>query len=65
MKTKIKVHIISRAEQLDKLIQLARKGVMSNTDRELIEYFQGELNNNSFRTYTADYNEIDLDEIPF
>ncbi len=65
MTIKTKVLVDFESEQLQQLIRLAKKGTMCKSDRELIEWLEWKLNNCAYQIYQADYNEMDLDEIPF
>ncbi len=65
MVTKTKVQVDFEVGQLKQLISLAKKETQSHSDRELIEWLEWRLNNCSYQQYTADYQEIDIDDIPF
>jgi hypothetical protein len=65
MVTKTKCAVDFEAEQLKRLIQMAKAGIMSQSDKELIEWLEWRLNNETYQTYQADYQEIDIDAIPF
>ena len=65
MVVKTKCVVDFGTDQLKRLIQMAKKGTMCKSDRELIEWLEWKLNNETYQTYTADYNEIDIDAIPF
>lgn len=65
MQSKTKCLVDFDLEQLKRLIQLAKKGTMCKQDRDLIEWLEWKSHNSTYQTYQADYDEIDLDVVPF
>jgi hypothetical protein len=65
MKTETRCLVDFEIEQLKRLISLAKKGTMCKSDRELIEWLELKSNSLTYQTYQGDYDEIDIDAIPF
>lgn len=65
MGTKTKVLIDIDAEKLKRVIEMAKRGTMCKSDHDLINWLEWKLNNCQYQIYTADYQEMNLDEIPF
>jgi hypothetical protein len=47
------------------VIELAKKGIASQSDSQLLVWLEQKLDTASYRTYPADRDEIDIDAIPF
>lgn len=65
MKFKTKCLVDFDADQLKKVIELAKKGVVCQSDRQLVSWLEGKLDTASYQTYPADRDEMDIDAIPF
>jgi len=65
MKFKTKCLVDFDADELKRVIELAKKGVASQSDLQLLVWLEGKLDTASYRTYPADRDEIDIDAIPF
>jgi hypothetical protein len=65
MKFKTKCLVDFDADQLKRVIELAKKGIASPSDWQLVAWLEGKLDTASYQTYPADRDEIDIDAIPF
>lgn len=65
MKFKTKCLVDFDADQLKRLIELAKKGIISSYDWQLVNWLEGKLDTASYQTYPSDRDEIDIDAIPF
>jgi hypothetical protein len=65
MLTKTRCAVEFEAEKLKRLIQMAKTGIVCQSDKELIEWLEWKLENTTYQSYQADYQEIDIDAIPF
>lgn len=65
MKFKTKCLVDFDADQLKRLIELAKKGIISSYDWQLVNWLEGKLDTASYQTYPGDRDEIDIDAIPF
>jgi hypothetical protein len=65
MKFKTKCLVDFDADQLKRVIELAKKGIASQSDSQLLVWLERKLETASYRTYPADRDEIDIDAIPF
>lgn len=65
MKFKTKCLVDFEADQLKRVIELAKKGIISQSDSQLVGWLEQKLDTSSYQTYQADRDEIDIDAIPF
>lgn len=65
MKFKTKCLVDFGADQLKRVIELAKKGIISQSDVQLVSWLERKLETTSYQTYPADRDEIDIDAIPF
>lgn len=65
MKFKTKCLVDFDADELKRVIELAKKGIVSQFDWQLVSWLEEKLDTASYQTYPGDRDEIDIDAVPF